>query len=279
MENYLYSLYQMVLKSLISYLGVDQEKKKAGRPPKVSDLQLYALFILSYITNTPVFTLAKSLIDPNIKSYHLFRKTRTQKVYRLLKEYRNRRILSILFAKLLLGEKVKLIVDGTILEVANLNRARTQRIKRFSGKAFWGKKKRNLYSEHYKEKVRFEEMYYGVLVMVICDSEGVVYDLWFHPASYHEVRFLRIRYRKSKWLRFLVDSFGLMGDRGYRGCEYVEVCESKEQKSIRQVVEGVNSQIKLFNRVSRWRKGITLLAYLYGYAIGYSFFRKSQIWG
>jgi hypothetical protein len=55
-----------------------------------------------------------------------------------------------------------------------------------------------------------------------------------------------------------------MGDRGYRGCEYVEVCESKEQKGIRQVVEGVNSQIKLFNRVSRWRKGITLLAYLYG---------------
>ncbi|MFZ8786977.1 hypothetical protein [Thermocrinis sp.] len=76
-------------------------------------------------------------------------------------------------------------------------------------------------------------MYYGVLVMVVCDSEGVVYDLWFHPASYHEL-----------WLRFLVDSFGLMGDRGYRGCEYVEVCESKEQKSIRQVVEGVNSQIE-----------------------------------
>jgi hypothetical protein len=99
--------------------------------------------------------------------------------------------------------------------------------------------------------VRFEEMYYGVLVMVVCDSEGVVYDLWFHPASYHEVRSLRIRYRKSKWLRFLVDRFGLIGDRGYRGCEYVEVWESKEQKGIRQVVESVNSQIKLFNRVSR----------------------------
>jgi hypothetical protein len=89
-----------------------------------------------------------------------------------------------------------------------------------------------------------------------------------HPASYHEVRSLKIRYRKSKWLRFLVESFGLMGDRGYRGCEYVEVCESKKQKGIRQMVEGVNSQIKLLNRVSRWRKGITLLAYLYGYAIG-----------
>jgi hypothetical protein len=278
MENYLYSLYKTVLKSPISYFGVDQEKKKAGRFPKVSDLQLCALFILSYITNTPVFTLAKSLIDPNIKSYHLFRKTRTQKVYRLLKEYRSRRILSILFAKPLFGKKVKLIMDGTILDVTNLNRARTQRIKRFSGKAFWGKKKRNFYSEHYREKVRFEEMYYGVLVMVVCDSEGIVYDLWFHPTSYHEVRSLRIRYRKSKWFRFLVDSFGLMGDRGYMGCGYVEVCESKEQKGIRQVVEGVNSQIKIFNRASRWRKGITLLAYFYGYAIGYSFLRKSQIW-
>jgi len=72
MKNYLYSLYQMILQSLTFYLGVDQEKKKAGRPPKVSDLQLCALFILSYITNTPVFTLAKSLIDPNIKDKAVF---------------------------------------------------------------------------------------------------------------------------------------------------------------------------------------------------------------
>jgi uncharacterized protein YunC (DUF1805 family) len=43
-----------------------------------------------------------------------------------------------------------------------------------------------------------------------------------------------------------VDSFGLMGDRGYRGCEYVEVCESKEQKGIRQVVEGVKFTDKAF---------------------------------
>jgi hypothetical protein len=39
MKNHLYSLYQMVLKSLTFHLGVDQEKKRAGRPPKVSDLQ------------------------------------------------------------------------------------------------------------------------------------------------------------------------------------------------------------------------------------------------
>jgi len=61
MKNYFYSLYQMILQSLTFYLGIDQEKKRAGRPPKVSDLQLCALFILSYITNTPVFTLAKIL--------------------------------------------------------------------------------------------------------------------------------------------------------------------------------------------------------------------------
>jgi hypothetical protein len=39
MKNHLYSLYQMVLKSLNLYLGVEKEKKKAGRPPKVSDIQ------------------------------------------------------------------------------------------------------------------------------------------------------------------------------------------------------------------------------------------------
>jgi hypothetical protein len=35
----------------------------------------------------------------------------------------------------------------------------------------------------------------------------------------------------------LVDSFELMGDRGYMGCEYVEACESKEQKSIKKMEE------------------------------------------
>jgi hypothetical protein len=43
-----------------------------------------------------------------------------------------------------------------------------------------------------------------------------------------------------------------MGDRGYRGLEYVHVCEDKLEKSVRQVIEDVNSQIKLFNGVSRW---------------------------
>ncbi len=82
--NYLNSLYQQVLLS-ISIILPDYEKKvKVGRPPKVSDLQIACLYVLSYITNTPVFNLAKILIDPSIQSYHLFRKYRTSRVYKLL---------------------------------------------------------------------------------------------------------------------------------------------------------------------------------------------------
>jgi hypothetical protein len=104
---------------------------------------------------------------------------------------------------------------------------------------------KNIYSWDYQRNVRFEEVHYGLLVMIVSDGNGIVYDLWVHPASYHEVKSV-----------------------GYRGFEYVYVCEDKPDKSVRQVVEALDSQIKLFNRVSRWRKGITLLAYLCGYAIG-----------
>ncbi|MCS6998944.1 MAG: hypothetical protein N2648_04300 [Aquificaceae bacterium] len=50
---------------------------------------------------------------------------------------------------------------------------------------------------------------------------------------------------------------------------YAEVYRDRGYKG----VEGVISCVKSFNPVSRWRKGITMLAYLYGYAIAYSFFR------
>ncbi|MCS6998949.1 MAG: hypothetical protein NZ827_03315 [Aquificaceae bacterium] len=179
----------------------------------------------------------------------------------------------VLILKFLSGKKLKLIVDGTILPVANTNRARTQRIKRFSGKVFWTKRKRNLYSVHYGKRVQFEELHYGVLVMVLCDEDGVVYDIWFTYGSMHEAKAYRIRKAKSAWFRNLVEGAEVYGDRGYKGVEGVIVCKSKEDKSIRQVVEGVISCVKSFNPISRWRKGITLLAYLYGYAIAYSFFR------
>ena len=75
--NYLNSLYQQVLLSISIVLSDCEKQVKVGRPPKVSDLQLACLYVMSYITNTPVLYLAKILIDPSIQSYHLFRKYRT----------------------------------------------------------------------------------------------------------------------------------------------------------------------------------------------------------
>jgi len=102
--NYLNSLYQQVLLSISVVLSDCEKQVKVGRPPKVSDLQIACLYVMSYITNTPVFNLAKILIDPSIQSYHLFRKYRTARVYKLLELYRRRINLIILILSILLGK-------------------------------------------------------------------------------------------------------------------------------------------------------------------------------
>jgi len=48
------------------------------------------------------------------------------------------RILSYMLEK----KRKRLLIDGTILNVANVHRAMTHKIKRFSGKKFWAKRKR-----------------------------------------------------------------------------------------------------------------------------------------
>ncbi len=45
--------------------------------------------------------------------------------------------------------------------------------------------------------------------MIVCDRNGIVYDMWVHPASYHEVKSVRISDQKSLWFRALADSFCL----------------------------------------------------------------------
>ena len=135
---------------------------------------------MSYITNTPVLNLAKILIDPSIQSYHLFRKYRTARVYKLLELYRRRMNLIILILSMLFGKEIKLIVDGTILRVANIYRAQTRKIKRVAGKKFWAKRKRNIYSWDYQRNVRFEEVHYGLLVMIVCDEDV---NFW-HSCAY-----------------------------------------------------------------------------------------------
>ncbi|MCS6876297.1 MAG: hypothetical protein NZM36_05500 [Aquificaceae bacterium] len=127
--------------------------------------------------------------------------------------------------------------------------------KKIELKLFWTKRRKNLYSVHYGKRVQFEELYYGVLVMVLCDEDGVVYDIWFTYGSMHEAEAYRIRKAKSAWFRRLVESAEVYGYRAYKD------------------VEGVLGCVKSFNAISRWRKGITLLVYVYGYSIAYSFFR------
>ena len=77
------------------------------------------------------------------------------------------------------------------------------------------------------------------------------------------------------WL--LVESCVVYGDRGYRGCEGVIVCGSREMRTKRQVVEGVLSQIKLFNAGSGWRTLTCVFVYVYAYAIGYSYYRRGEL--
>ena len=75
--------------------------------------------------------------------------------------------------------------------------------------------------------------------------------MWISFGSVHEVRAFRERKRRRLWFRELVENCVVFGDRCYRGCEGVFVCDSREMWAKRQVVEGVISQIKLFNAGSR----------------------------
>jgi hypothetical protein len=78
----------VAVKILIAKIPLNiQSRKKAGRPPKVSDLQLAALYITSYISNTPILTLARFLICPSIQSWHLFRKSKSKRVFEKKKAY------------------------------------------------------------------------------------------------------------------------------------------------------------------------------------------------
>jgi len=47
--NYLNSLYQQVLLSISIVLSDYEKQVKVGRPPKVSDLQLACLYVMSWV--------------------------------------------------------------------------------------------------------------------------------------------------------------------------------------------------------------------------------------
>jgi hypothetical protein len=64
--------------------------------------------------------------------------------------------------------------------------------------------------------------------MVVCDENGMVYDIWFHPASYHEVM--------SKWFRFLtVNLLEIKVIKGVNMLKYVKINKKRvKDKSLKQ---------------------------------------------
>jgi len=260
----------LVLENFAKTQGLNVTK---GRKAKVKDWEIAAAFIISYLTNMPVLKFFQLNINQDIRSYHIFRRYRIKRVYRLLREFM-KFIATIRLMILMIIKKgeVRLIIDGTIIDVSNVNRAKTHKIRRFSGKKYWVKRDRKLYSPHYKKRIRVKELHYGILVMVICDEDGYVYDIWYTYGSKHEKRAYEERKKRSSWFRYLVEKFEIIGDKGYRGIEEIKISYRKGEKKIRQKVETLIGGIKGFY-YSRWRKGITLLTYLYGYALGFSILR------
>ena len=132
-------------------------------------------------------------------------------------------------ARLLYGKKIELVIDGTIVDKDNVNRARTQKIWRVRGKVWWAKWRRKIVRRDNGKVVEFEEVKYGMLMMVVCDREGKVYDVWITFGSMLEVRAFRERKKRSVWVRELVESCVVYGDRGYRGwkeCIRLKPCMS-----------------------------------------------------
>ena len=60
--------------------------------------------------------------------------------------------------------------------------------------------------------------------------------MWITVGCVHEVRAFRERKNRSLWIRGLVENCVVYGDRGYRGCEGVIVCDSREMKAKRENV-------------------------------------------
>ena len=63
-----------------------------------------------------------------------------------------------------------------------------------------------------------------MLMMVLCDREGRIYDVWISFGSVHEVRAFRERKRRSLWFRKLVESCVVYGDRALevKGRTFIE---------------------------------------------------------
>ncbi len=168
-----------------------------------------------------------------------------------------------------------------LVEIAKLWRAKFRKMRRLGGgRKFWGKRRINrIYSQHSRKPESYERTVYGVLLMVVIEaSSGKVVDIWFHPASFHEKRSLRIRVFKSPYLRELLKGRILIADRGFDGLrlphtKVITVGRGKGNASQRQYVESVLSVVGNSLRLP-WKRGITAQAYIHAKSIAFN--RKTK---
>ncbi|MDW8096017.1 MAG: hypothetical protein RMI51_04380 [Aquificaceae bacterium] len=112
----LLALYHEVLSQVEAFCNLTKPKPKAGRKPKISDQQIMTLFILSYLTHSPVLTLTELLIDPSINSYHIFRKARQRRIHSLLRQFMLWKVQMMLVLKLCKNTKDKKIFWQSFLD-------------------------------------------------------------------------------------------------------------------------------------------------------------------
>ena len=97
------------------------------------------------------------------------------------------------------------------MDIANVIRARTQKIRRVRGKVWWAKRRRKIVRRDNGKVVEFEEVRYGMLMMVLCDRVGRVYDVCITFGCVHVVRSFRERKNRSLWCRGLVENCVVYG--------------------------------------------------------------------
>ena len=54
---------------------------------------------------------------PSIQSWHIFRRYRLKRVYRILREYKLHKLRLMILARLLYGKKIELVIDGSIVDI------------------------------------------------------------------------------------------------------------------------------------------------------------------
>ena len=86
---------------------------------------------------------------------------------RILREYKLHKLRLMILARLLYGKKIDLVIDGTIVAIANVNRARTQKIRRVRGKVWRAKRRRKIVRRDNGKVVEFEEVRYGMLMICL----------------------------------------------------------------------------------------------------------------